>query len=334
MLKAPSFWHRSESIAARCLGPLSWLYGLAGRLHRLLSFRTRVSVPVISVGNVVAGGAGKTPTVMTVVHLLHAAGFHPHILSRGYGARLAQPVRVDPQRHRAADVGDEALLLAACAPTWVHARREKSAKLAVAEGADVLICDDALQHYSLHKDISLLVIDGAYGLGNARVMPAGPLREPLKAALMRTDAVVFIGEDKQLLRPRIPLGIPIFHAEIQPVGDVSFLYEKPIIAFAGIARPEKFFASLAALHVTPLATHRFPDHHVFSESETKQLFAESTRAGARLVTTEKDWVRLTDAMRRHCHSLKIQLCFSKTQHVAQWLMERLYRCGAPPSHTA
>ncbi len=331
MRKAPQFWHDASHPLGRWLSPISWLYRLLSKLHYLCALRKRVSVPVISIGNVVTGGAGKTPAVMTTARLLRMAGFTPHILSRGYGARVRAPLRVDPQRHSAQNVGDEALLLAALAPTWIHPKRCRSAKMAAANGADVLLLDDGLQHYSLKKDISLMVIDGAYGLGNSRLIPAGPLREPFARALSRCDAVIFIGEDKHMLRPRIPLGIPVFHADILPVGDISFLYEKPVIAFAGIARPEKFFATLADLNVTPIATYSYPDHHPFSEEEMRALFSESTQKGARLVTTEKDWVRLDGAMRRHCHSLRVEMRLRKTEAFAQWLMERLYRCAQPTS---
>lgn len=332
MRHAPSFWH-TPSRTSRLLAPLGWLYAIGGAVHRITSRTGRVQVPVISVGNVVAGGAGKTPTVITMTQLLRIAGFNPHILSRGYGGSLREPTRVLPDMHSTAQVGDEALLLARAAPTWIHRKRIHAATEAMAHGANVVICDDALQHHSLKKDINIVVIDGAYGLGNGQCIPAGPLREPLACALRRADAVVFIGDDKHFLRPRIPLSMPVFHADIVPVGDVGFLYEKPVIAFAGIARPQKFFTSLADLHVTPIATHIFPDHHPFTEEELRTLFTEATNKGARLVTTEKDWVRLPDAMRRHCHSLPIQLRFAKTEQVAEWLIERLYRCGVSPSST-
>lgn len=333
MRSAPKFWHQPQHVLGKMLVPCSIIYALANQIHQLATWRSRLSVPVISVGNVIAGGAGKTPTVITIAQLLKMAGFTPHILSRGYGVSLKEPLRVDPSKHTARDVGDEALLLAACAPTWVYPNRVMSGKCAIDQGADVLVCDDALQHYRLYKDISILVMDGTYGLGNGRLIPAGPMRESLSSSLSRSDAVVFIGEDKQLLRPRIPLGIPIFHAEVVPVGEVSFLHEKPVIAFAGIARPEKFFASLTSLGVTPLETYSFADHHPYSDEEMRRLFAEASAKHARLVTTEKDWVRLSDSMRRHCHSLKVHLRFSKTEAMAEWLIERLYRCGAKISST-
>lgn len=332
MRHAPSFWH-VPSRTGRMLAPLGLLYAAGGLLHRVFTRSQSAHVPVISIGNVVAGGAGKTPTVITITQLLRMAGFTPHILSRGYGGSFTEPTRVVPNTHSTTTVGDEALLLARAAPTWVHPKRIRSAGHAAAAGANVLVCDDALQHHGLRKDINIVVIDGAYGLGNGYCIPAGPLREPLSCALRRADAVVFIGDDQHFLRPRIPLSLPVFHADIVPVGDVGFLYEKPIIAFAGIARPQKFFDSLAALHVTPVATHVFPDHHPFTDEELRALFAEASSKNARLVTTEKDWVRLPDAMRRHCHSLPIQLRFAKTQAVAEWLIERLYRCGLNHSST-
>lgn len=321
-MKRPGWWN-AHSLTSRLLAPLGVLYGLGGTLHRWCTRARRVGAPVISVGNIVAGGAGKTPSVMMLAELLKASNLHPHILSRGYGATLAGPVRVNTQKHHATEVGDEALLLARAAPAWVFPKRVQSAARAVAAGADVLLCDDALQHHALAKDINLLVLDGVYGLGNGRLLPAGPLRETLKSALKRVHGIIFIGEDKHLLKARLPVDMPIFHADVVPVGDVSFLYPQPLVAFAGIARPEKFFASLKALGAPVIAEHSFADHHPFREEELEALRAEAAQRGARLITTEKDWVRLPTSFRAHCHTLPVRLRFHQPEAVLQFLLAKL-----------
>jgi len=322
-MKRPHWWESPQGWPTHLLAPAAACYALAATLHRLLSFPRRASVPVISVGNIVAGGAGKTPSVMAIAALLKASDLTPHILSRGYGALLASPVRVDTRAHDARDVGDEALLLARAAPTWVYPKRIQSARRAVEAGANVLVCDDALQHHALHKDINLLVIDGQYGLGNGKLLPAGPLRESLRSALRRVDGIIFIGDDKHLIKARIPVDMPVLHGDIVPVGDVSFLYEKPLIAFAGIARPEKFFASLKQLGANIEAHYTFADHHPFSDEELHALLKEAQQKEARLVTTEKDWVRLPTWMRPHCHTLPVVLRFGHPEAVAQFLLERI-----------
>ena len=321
-MKIPHWWQGASSTAL-LLTPLSLLYQCAARLHRAFTPAARAGAPVISVGNIVAGGAGKTPTVMALTELVKAMGYQPHILSRGYGATLAAPMKVNPKLHSARDVGDEALLLARAAPTWVFPKRSRSAQHAITAGADLLLCDDALQHHRLRKDINLLVIDGAYGTGNGKLLPAGPLRESLRSALKRVDGIVFIGEDQHLMKARIPPAMPVLYGDIVPVGDVGFLYEKPLIAFAGIARPEKFFASLTQLGATMLSQHAFADHHPYSDAELQMLRDEAHRNNARLVTTEKDWVRLPTEMRKHCHSLPVALRFRQPETVLQFLLERL-----------
>lgn len=321
-MQRPKWWD-TPSARSRMALPASVLYGLGATLHRWFAMPKRASVPVISIGNIVAGGAGKTPSVMAITALLKAANFTPHILSRGYGANVAKPMRVMPNVHSAAEVGDEALLLARAAPTWVFQKRTESAAQAVREGADVLVCDDALQHHALRKDINLLVIEGPYGFGNGHLLPAGPLRESLRSALRRVHGVIFIGEDVHLITPRIPISMPVFHADINVVGDTSFLYEKPLIAFAGIARPEKFFASINALHASTPRRYSFADHHPYSEGELKALLREAQAMDARLITTEKDWVRLPVWMRPHCHSLPIELRFRHPEKVTEFLLQKL-----------
>jgi len=290
---APDFWAR-PGLVADLLGPLAWAHAAAGTARRALTRPWRAPVPVICVGNLVAGGAGKTPVVLSLARLLAERGARPHLLSRGYGGRARGPLRVDPARHDAAEVGDEPLLLVRTAPTWIARDRAAGAQAAIAAGASLILMDDGFQNPGLEKDLSLLVIDGAYGLGNGRVMPAGPLREPVATALKRADAVVLMGEDEAAVAPLVA-PTPVLSARLRPTAGVP--RDQPVIAFAGIGRPEKFFRTLAETGAPVIARCGFADHHVYAEGDLLRLAEDAARAGARLVTTEKDAVRLPPAWR-------------------------------------
>ncbi len=280
------------------LTPLALLYDSVSRLNGWMTTPMPSPVPVLCVGNVVAGGAGKTPTAISLARELSARGVAVHFLTRGYGGRLSGPLLVDLARHTAADVGDEALLLARVAPTWIGADRRITAQRAAETGAALVIMDDGFQNPNLRKDLSLLVIDGAVGLGNGRVIPAGPLREDPARALARANAVLIMGEDTCGIAARIsslaPRGLPLLAARLEPDASAAKLAGKRIFAFAGIARPEKFFASLRAAGCEIVGTRAFPDHHPFRTSELAALGDAARAAGATLVTTEKDRVRMSD----------------------------------------
>ena len=253
-------------------------------------------IPILCVGNLVAGGAGKTPTAIALAHVLRAQGRVVHMLTRGYGGRQLGPLLVDPTRHNSDAVGDEALLLARAAPTWVGVDRRVIAHRAADAGATIAIMDDGFQNPSLQKDLSLIVVDGEVGLGNGCVMPAGPLREDPVRALARADAILIMGEDRadvaaQLAR-MMPRPTPILSAKLAPTGEAQKLKGARVFAFAGIARPEKFFASLRAAGCDLAGTRAFPDHYVFRKSDLAALKSSAIQSGSRLVTTEKDFVRL------------------------------------------
>lgn len=294
-MQAPSFWWQEPATATALLSPVAAVYG-AVAAARLRQNGERAGVPVLCVGNLTLGGSGKTPTALALAHLLIDAGERPFLLSRGYGGRLAGPVRVDPQHHRADDVGDEPLLLARCAATIVARDRVAGARFARGAGASVIVLDDGFQNPSLAKDLSILVVDARRAIGNGLVFPAGPLRAPLTAQVDRAQALLTIGdgpasaavESAAALR-----GLSLFRGALVPdAASVAALKGNRVLAFAGIGDPEKFFATLNDAGVDVAMRRGFPDHHRFTPVDAESLLAEADRAGLTLVTTEKDLVRL------------------------------------------
>jgi len=304
-MRAPGFW-QGDHWLARALSPLGRLYDLSGRLRHRLATPARSGVPLICVGNLVAGGAGKTPTALALAQHLQARGARPFFLSRGYGGRFPGPLLVEPAVQTAEQVGDEPLLLARTAPTLIARDRPAAAAAAVGAGATLLVMDDGFQNPRLAKDLSFLVIDGPQGLGNGRLLPAGPLRESLAAGLARADAVVLIGAAPAALRDQL-VGPPLLTAHLLP--QTADLAGQRVVAFAGIGRPQKFFASLTELGARLVSSHAFPDHHVYRPRELERLRSAARAAGARLVTTEKDLVRLPAAARGGIEALAVRLEF-------------------------
>jgi tetraacyldisaccharide 4'-kinase len=294
-MRAPDFWAR-DGWLPRLLAPASMVTGWM-TARRVARPGWRAPVPVFCCGNASVGGSGKTTVALDLLQRLQSRALTPHALLRGYGGREAGPLRVDPERHDAAQVGDEALLLAACAPTWIAADRAAGARAALAAGASAIVMDDGLQNPDLLKNCSLLVIDGGAGFGNARLLPAGPLREPIAAAAARCQAAVLIGEDTKGARAALPSGFPVLMASlVQDLDDLA--PGAGYFAFAGVGRPEKFFAGLRASGVSLRGTRAFADHHAYSERDLIRLFERATAADSRLVTTPKDAVRLPPAWRR------------------------------------
>lgn len=292
-------------MAARALAPLASLYATAAarRLRRLPAMRS--ALPVLCIGNFTAGGTGKTPLALYVAGVVAAAGLRPAFLTRGYGGRTRGPHWVDLRMDSAAAVGDEPLLLAARHPTMLARERAEGARTIVVAGcADVIVMDDGLQNPALAKDLSIAVVDGRRGIGNGRVIPAGPLRAPLEAQLAGTDAIVVnapaseeavkaAGLTAEWLK-RTFTG-PVLVAQTVPAGDTAWLSQQPIVAFAGIGAPARFFALLRAMGARLAASVTFPDHHPFTERDARRLLDLARRHDALLVTTEKDAVRLGGA---------------------------------------
>ena len=333
-MRAPGFWNRN-GLVPTLLTPASWAWSTAARLRAATTTPERVSVPVICVGNLTVGGAGKTPTVLALLAMIAARvqGSRPvaHALTRGYGGTLSGPVRVDPVRHTATEVGDEALLLARAAPTWVAHDRVAGALAAAATGARMVIMDDGFQNPTLTKDLSLVVIDGETGFGNRYVMPAGPLREPIKAGLKRTDAVVIIGSDATgatAVIHAIKPSLPILTARLAP-SSASPLQGQRVFAFAGIGRPEKFFATLAASGATVVGQKAFPDHHPFTADDIAALEIAAQALNARLVTTEKDYVRLDAIAQRNVTTLPVTLTFDDADTLTALIAPVLAQASVP-----
>ena len=306
-MKTPVFWNE-HGIAAKLLNPASVLFGAVGRWRWRRVTPVSANIPILCVGNLVAGGAGKTPVALSLASRLRASGYATHFLSRGYGGAVRGPHRVDNDCDGPANVGDEALLLAAVSPTWVSRNRVDGARAAALAGAEVIVMDDGFQNPSVRKDVSLLVVDGEYGLGNQRLIPAGPMRERPADALKRADAVVVIGDDETGFRRHAEnVGMPCLRADMKPEEPAEAFAVEPIIAFTGIGRPEKFFRTLREIGCDVQATHPYPDHFPFRNGEIKRLKEEARRNDAVLVTTEKDAARIDPTARDGIEVLTITL---------------------------
>jgi tetraacyldisaccharide 4'-kinase len=344
-MREPPFWWRPAGLEARLLAPAAAIYG-AIAARRLRRPGQSMGVPVVCIGNPTLGGAGKTPLALAVARLLAGADERPVFLSRGYGGRLAGPVRVDPDRHRAADVGDEPILLACAAPAIVARDRVQGALAAIAAGASVIVMDDGFQNPSLIKDVAVLVVDARRAIGNAKVFPAGPLRAPLADQLMRAHAVVLVGQADQepnIARDARARKIPIFHARLQPDRDtVAGLLGTGVLAFAGIGDPRKFFDSLEEVGIAVAAARAFPDHHPYTPADGRMLCELAVRQNLVLVTTEKDAARLhrepaLAELRARVRVLPASLVLAEDAAFKALLIERLAaargrEANSPPVH--
>ena len=339
-MKAPAFWYQPESFAARLLSPLSYLYRLGALLRRFRAKPYQANVPVICVGNVTAGGSGKTPTALALAGLLQKQGHKPVFVTRGYGGSQRGPLRVDATHHIAEDVGDEALLLVRQAPVWIGRNRAAAIQQAEKEATHIIL-DDGLQNPHIKPDLSLLVMDSEMGIGNGHIIPAGPLREPLAEALQRVAAVLMVGEENNGKNNGIPLplaggvrgglantsshftsppsvppasgrdaeGKPILHARFHPLLPSDFPRTTKFLAFAGIGKPEKFYALCRKEGLTLAATEDFADHYPFTQNDLQTLKQKAKALGATLLTTEKDFVRLPENFKANVLTFPIRLEF-------------------------
>lgn len=330
-MKTPEFWHR-RTVVSLLLLPFAWLYQLGYRLRRLLTRPTPITVPIICVGNLVAGGAGKTPVALAIGTWAKAQGIHACFLSRGYGGKKTRGATlVNPSFHPYIEVGDEPLLLANVLPTIVAKSREEGARFAEKQGYDLIIMDDGFQNPHLAADISLVVIDASYGLGNGYTLPAGPLRESAEYGLARATAVVLLSREGETENAALtfPEGLPVLAAHLSTVCNAP-IAGKPVLAFSGIARPEQFFHALEqVLGANILQTRTFPDHHNFTPSQLAALAQDAMLDDASLVTTAKDAVRLPTTMRKQVLVADLSLSWQDSDRLNELLHTHLPSPTAP-----
>lgn len=313
-MRAPGFWHRPPGLAARLLSPLGALYAGATRRRLARGNPVEPGLPVICVGNINAGGTGKTPTVIALMQRLADRGIAAHVLSRGHGGSAEGPLRVDERAHAAAEVGDEPLLMAAFGPVWVGRDRVATAQAAVAAGAQALILDDGFQNPALVKTLSIVVVDAVLGFGNGRCIPAGPLREPVAAGMARADLLLSVGHERAQAAFRESWGgaitVPHVTGVLEPLPTGMEWRGTPFLAFAGIGHPDKFFATLRGLGATLVETVALSDHQPLTPAILARLERDAALHGAQIVTTEKDAVRLPQEWRRRVLTLPVRMTFA------------------------
>jgi tetraacyldisaccharide 4'-kinase len=327
-MKAPLFWFNPPArpgIWPWLLHPLSILWRVLSDRRQKKGKHLRVSVPVICVGNINVGGTGKTPTVIKLMSVLNELGIAGHVISRGYGGSAEGPLRVDELNHTASDVGDEPLLIAAFGPCWVSRDRSLGAEAAIATGAQVLILDDGMQNSDLIKDFTIMVVDTGVGFGNGRLLPAGPLRQSVNAGILAADMVLSIGpqpaqrEFSQWLEGTNELAHVT--AVLEPLQTGMLWHDLRAFAFAGIGRPEKFFDTLRGSGVNVMRTRAFGDHEMLSSKVLKRMEFEATQAGAQLVTTEKDAVRLPKEWRQKVITFPVRLEVEQEEILTEAVIE-------------
>lgn len=299
-MKTPSFW-QSHNTLSFLLSPLAWIYGEATQLRLKLHTPYKCKAKVICIGNITAGGVGKTPVAMAMAEKYLKEGKKVFFVTRGYKGKLKNIV-VDLNKHTPQETGDEARLLAGIAPTIIAPNRRWGAEKAVRLGAEVIILDDGFQNPSLYKDESWLVFDGTVGMGNGKIIPAGPLRETLADGQKRANFILIMGEDKTNLAQKCSL--PVFHGKLKPLP--FSLENRRVLAFAGIGHPEKFYLTLKNLGYQTVITKDFADHHMYSQDELDHLHQLASEHGLSLVTTEKDFVKLPQSAKRNVYCLKVR----------------------------
>jgi len=308
-MKTPRFWS-SKNILSTLLLPAAGLYYLASRWRQAHTTPAVLSVPVICIGNLTTGGAGKTPVALAIGEMLKAKHINAFYVSRGYGGSARGPLMVEPHTHSAALVGDEPLLLAGVLPTVVGKNRLAAAEFAIAQGAEMIVMDDGFQNPTLAKTLSFIVVDRRLSFGNERLLPAGPLREPVKRGLSRAQALIIVNPANFL--PTALPAIPIIIARSHPHADALALSGKKILAFCGIAYPKKFYDMLRNAGADIVEKISFADHHRYSEKDIKRLREQAKAQNLQLVTTAKDAARLPDGFKSEIHVAHMVLTFENS----------------------
>lgn len=315
-MKTPKYW-QSNSFTSKILSPLGFLYGLMTQLRLKLKSPHKVSIPVVCIGNITAGGTGKTPVSISIAKLLATEMYHPFFVSRGYGGKL-QDVIVNNKKHTAKDVGDEPLLLSKQAPVVVNANRYAAAQKAVEQGADIIIMDDGFQNPSLHKDLSFLVFDGNYGIGNGKIIPSGPLRETLENGIKRADAIIILGKDKHDLAKRC--GLPAFFGHTEAVQ--TTINNQDVVAFAGIGHPQKFYHTLKQQGFNVVKTIDFPDHHFYTREELENIINEAKKLNAQIYTTSKDFVKIPPLYSQDINVLEVAVVWDNPEELISFIKQK------------
>jgi len=319
MLKAPKFWYqKKDTIFSRGLYPLSLLFRLGTKIRNIINHTNKSPLPIICIGNIVIGGAGKTPVALKIGKILIEAGYKPHFISKGYAGIIKTNTLVKSW-HSPKSVGDESLLLSEIAPTWIGINRNNSIKLANDKGSDCIIMDDGFQNPTIHKDFSIIVINASQEFGNKRVIPSGPLRESIKRGMSRTNLVIVIGDKTNDLEKLIPSNIPIISGQFNINNESKIFKGQKITAFAGIAYPEKFFNSLRDQGAKIVKEITFPDHHIFDENDLLNLAEIANKTQSILVSTQKDFVRIPKSYRSLINTLDGEIVFQNQNLIKEIL---------------
>lgn len=324
-MKAPAFWYHAPGFLSTLLTPLGWMYDKGGKLLSQFKKPHSFPVPILSIGNIVSGGSGKTPTAIALALLLKTRGYKVHFVTRGYGGKERGPLKVDPLKHLAKNVGDEPLLLAEHAPTWMAKKRPQGVQKAIENGAQVIILDDGHQTTSLHKGVSLVVVDLLQGFGNGHVIPAGPLRENLSQGLERADGLIFVGEGEPL-SPSSLRGTfnedHVFHAHL--ASNPIQIPTKRVVAFCGLGFPEKFYRSLENEGFELIATQSFPDHYQYTEEDFLRLKKLAQHYQCALITTRKDVIKMLPSWQKQLYVLDVTIKFEDSEKICDFILERIY----------
>ena len=314
-MKTPQFWYKPPGILSASLAPLGWVYSNIASRIRSFKKSHKFSVPIISIGNIVCGGAGKTPVALSLAKLLQSKEFIVHFVTRGYKGIEIGPLKVDPTQQTYQEVGDEALLLAQQAPTWVAKKRGDGIKKAIENGAEIVILDDGHQTSGLVKDLSLVVIDSLQDFGNGYPLPAGPLRENLKEGLKRADGFIYIGE-------KTPLSLqPCFKATLELKSLI--LSKKRAVAFCGIGFPQKFYRSVKDMNFNLVAMESFPDHYAYKEEDLLRLEKLAQSHDAILITTRKDWIKINPSWQERLYVLDMSIQFQDEVELYHFILGKI-----------
>ena len=318
-MKTPEFWSNKNSIISILLIPLSFLWQLASILN--IKKKLEFSVPIIKIGNIVAGGAGKTPTVISIAHKLINSRIKVHIILKGYKSNAKNSTQVNTKIHTYREVGDEALICAKIAPTWVGKNRGISIRRAISAGAELVILDDGLQDNSIISNLNILVFNGYQGIGNGRIIPSGPMREKFSQALRKSHLAIIIDPDITNIKGLIDDQIPVLDANLK-IEDkyLNNFKNKKVIAFCGIGYPKKFYKTLEKIGCELTYTKSFPDHYVYSRKDIKNLLKKSQELDSLLITTEKDHIKLMEDYKNRIYFFPISIEFNDYKILDNFLL--------------